>query len=137
MVILALAMLGASPAMPDAFLRLPPEVRNKATVVVSGRYRTGRGPCELLPDGSSRWPLLRGFAPVTLYRGQVRTDYIGVESPRLFGAKDDDPPLVEDREYLLVLRPSKAAKARMQKREGSRHYRDALAAEEVLAIVEH
>jgi len=136
-VILALAMLGASPAMPDGFLRLPADVRDKATVVVSGRFETGRGPCELLPNGSSRWPLLRGFAPVTVYRGTVRTDYIGIESPQLFGSQDGKAALVEDREYLLVLRPSKTSKARLQKREGSRHYRDALTPDEVLAIVEH
>jgi len=75
--------------------------------------------------------LLQGFAPTVVYRGHVRSDYIGVEDPRILGS---DVALVRDREYLLVLRPSKASKAHLRKRQGG--YRKPLSPEEVLAIIE-
>jgi hypothetical protein len=125
--LLGIALLGARPSMPDAFQRLPAEVREKATVLLVGRFTTERGPCEFLPDGTRRWPLLRGFTKLTVYRGEVGRDYVGVAEP---GAD-----LVEDREYLLALRPSKGSLDALRRRDGGRSHRDALAPDEVLAIV--
>jgi hypothetical protein len=139
--VFGVALLGAkaaspdAPALPDSFWKLPSDIRDRATVVVSGRFRVSRGPCEFLPDGSRRWALLRGFTPTVVHRGDVRSDYIGVESPRIQGSEDADAALVEGEEYLLVLRPSGRSMTVLRRREGSRSHRDALPPEEVLAIV--
>ena len=83
--LIGLAALETAATLPEGFARVPSEVRARATVVVVGTYTTGRGPCEFLPDGSRRWPLLRGFTTNTVYRGTVRADYIGVEDPLATG----------------------------------------------------
>src|SRR6185503_18275565 len=81
-----LALLAAAPPVPDSFLALPDEVRAQATVVVSGRFRTGRGPCEPLPDGRRRWGLLQGFEVGTVYVGALRSEYVGVRKAALYGS---------------------------------------------------
>jgi hypothetical protein len=116
------------PALPQAFLRLPPEVRARATVVVSGTYTVDKGPDERLPDGRTRWPLLQGFMTKTVYLGDVLTPYIGVE-------RADGLSLIEGHEYLLVLRPSTKSWKMLRDRRRSWNYRDALPKDEVLAIV--
>jgi hypothetical protein len=95
----------------------------------------GRGPCEFLPDGSRRWALLRGFTPTAVHRGDVRSDYIGVTSPRMLGSDASDGGLVDGQEYLVLLRPSKASMTVLRRREGSRHPRHALSPPEVVAIL--
>jgi hypothetical protein len=135
-ILLGLAVLGSGPEMPEAFWRVPAELRDAATVVVSGRFQVGRGPHEPLPDGRTRWALLYGFTPTVVYRGQVKTDYIGVESRRRPGAEGVGTDLREGREYLLLLRPSEASTAALRRPQSRRHPHDALTAEEVLAIVE-
>jgi hypothetical protein len=124
--------MAASPPMPGAFDRLPSEVREQATVVLTGRLQVGRGPCELLPDGSRRWALLRGFRPTAVHRGDVAADYIGVTEPRLLGSEG---ALVDGEEYLVALRPSMSSLNALHGRTGGGHPRQALPPEEVLAIV--
>ena len=105
-----------------------------ATVVVSATFWSGRGPCELLPDGSRRWALLQGFTIRKVHRGSVRSASIGVE-PDVVRSVEAEGPLVEGREYVLFLRPSEDSLKALG-RPGPHHFRDALAAEEVLSIVE-
>ena len=130
--LLGLALLAASPPMPIAFDRLPSEFRERATVVLTGRFHVGRGPCQFLPDGRRRWPLLRGFTPAAVHRGDVRTDYIGVADPHLLGSDD---VLADGEEYLVVLRPSAASLRALRRLGGTRHLHSALLSEEVVAIV--
>jgi hypothetical protein len=113
----------AAPSPPDA------------TVVVSGTFWSGRGPCQLLPDGTRRWELLQGFTVRKVHRGTVRRQAIGVERDAIRSASDA-AALVEGREYVLFLRPSQESLRVLQRPGASRRSRDALAAEEVLAIVE-
>jgi hypothetical protein len=124
----------AAPALPGAFHRLPANVRERATVVVSGVYTVARGPDEPLPGGRTRWPLLQGFLVKTVYRGEVAAEYIGVETVhplRRWGRL----ALVEGREYLIVLRPSRESRRILAVRERSWDWRKALAKDEILAIV--
>jgi hypothetical protein len=125
---------GAAPVLPEAFWRLPAEVRTKATVVVSGTYTAGRGPCEWLPNGSHRWPLLEGFTLTTVYRGQASAGYIGIENPGRLGTWGDKLTLVKGREYLLLLRPSQESRKMLRKSE--RGQRDVLPQDELLEVVE-
>src|SRR6185295_18801662 len=107
----------------------------QATVVVSGRFRTGRGPCEPLPDGRRRWGLLQGFEVGTVYVGALRSEYVGVRKAALYGSTSA-AALIEGHEYLVLLRPSERSRALLDTPRASRAYRDALPEEEVLAIVE-
>ena len=134
--VLGLAVLAAPPPLPEGFARLPAEMRARATVVVSGIFTSARGPCEFLPDGSRRWPLLRGFTTAKVYRGTVRVDYIGVTGAEGIGLEGERIVLVEGREYLLLLRPSKDSIQMLGRRVGSLSHRDALQPGEVVAIVE-
>jgi hypothetical protein len=131
-----MALSGSGPTLPQAFSRLPADVKARATVVVAGAFRIDRGPCEWLPDGSRRWPLLKGFSVGTVYRGKVRTKYIGVEIPRRAGSSGDDLTLVEGREYVLLLRPSKKSLGTLARRDGGMNHQDALTKDEIVAIVE-
>jgi hypothetical protein len=130
------ALLGTTPILPEAYWRLPAEVRDRATVVVSGTYTTGRGPCEWLPHGGRRWRLLAGFVTTTVYRGSVRAKYIGVENPGRVGTEDHQLTLVEGRKYLLLLRPSKDSARMLQKAERGPGYWNVLSKDEIVAVVE-
>jgi hypothetical protein len=125
-------VLAAGPALllGAALLSVPPP----ATVVVSGTFWSGRGACELLPDGSRRWERLQGFTVRKVHRGTVRTASIGVRLDAIWSMVSDEP-LVEGREYVLFLRPSEES-LKALRRPGSHRSRDALAADEVLAIVD-
>src|SRR5262245_60200572 len=74
-IVLGALLLGAGPKEPEALRRLPADVRSKATMVVSGTFLVGRGPCEVLPNGDRRWPRLEGFMTGVVYRGEIRADY--------------------------------------------------------------
>jgi hypothetical protein len=132
--LIGLTLLGGT-VPPEAYMRLPAEVRARATVVVSGAYTVEKGPDEWLPDGTARWPLLQGFKTKTVYRGDVLTSYIGVEQAYPLRSWANGLPLIEGREYLLVLRPSTKSEKILRKRSRSWNYRDALSKDEVLAIV--
>ena len=105
-----------------------------ATVVVSGTFWSGRGPCEQLPDGSRRWARLQGFTVRKVHRGTVRSASIGVQADAVLSAGAPGP-LVEGREYVLFLRPSKESLKALS-RPGGHHFLDPLAPDEVLSIVE-
>ena len=105
-----------------------------ATVVVSGTFWSGRGPCQMQPDGSRRWARLQGFTVRKVHRGTVRAASIGVPLDVVWSAGGDEP-LVEGREYVLFLRPSEESLKALS-RPGGPGSREELAPDEVLAIVE-
>jgi hypothetical protein len=133
---LALPAQAPEPALPEAYWAIPIGVRDQATVVFSGRYRSGRGPCEWLADGSRRWALLQGVSPEITYRGDLHTDYVGLGDPHVFALEGEGASLVEGHAYLVLLRPSEHSTALLREPAGSRRHQDALAGDEVLAIVE-
>lgn len=47
-------------------------------VIFESVFITGRGPCEVLPDGSRRWMLTYGFNVTTVIKGEVNVNYIEV-----------------------------------------------------------
>ena len=51
LVMLLLMLVSQNQQLPDAFHQLPVEVREKATIVVTGTYGRGRGPCIMRADG--------------------------------------------------------------------------------------
>ncbi len=128
---LSAVVLLVAAGVPRTFEKLPARVRERATAVVSGEYTVAKGPDEPMAGGGIRWPLLRGFLVKAVYRGEVKTGYVGVE----LGGKWGTLSLVEGRTYLVVLRPSEGSWRVLRAGERSWNWRDALRAEEVLAIV--
>jgi hypothetical protein len=130
----ALALL-AGPPLPEAFLRLPADIRDKATLVLSGKYEVGRGPDEPLPNGGHRWARLQGFTVATVYRGSLRAEYVGLEFAYPPNTWADGLSLVPGRDYLLVLRPSDESWKVLRTPGRTHDYRDVLSKAEVLALV--
>ncbi len=123
----------AAAAIPGSVSRLPSEMLDRATAIVSGTYETGRGPCEPGPGETRRWRLLARFATKTVYRGKVGAASVGVE-PGLRTSSGD--ALVAGREYILLLRPSAQSRKRLAAAEADPGGRDVIPAGEIVAIVE-
>jgi hypothetical protein len=105
---LALLLMLVPPGqnLPDAFHQLPEQVREKATVIVKGTYREGRGPCIFMPDGTRRWALESWFNVKTVYRGRVGGKTIYLNSRVAPKINDASVKLEVGRDYLVLLRPN-------------------------------
>ena len=135
---MALALLIFAPQdqdLPDEFHKLPEQVRAQATLVVTGTYARGRGPCIFMPDGSRRWPLESWFRIKKVHRGQVRGESVYVNSGVSPKAEDANVKLEVGREYLVLLRPSGESMRAIKAGEYVPAW-DALRDEEIVAIVE-
>ena len=119
----------------DAFHKLPEQVRAKATLIVTGTYVQGRGPCIFMPDGSRRWALESWFRIKKVYRGQVSGKSIHIKTGALPKTKDASATLEVEREYLVLMRPSEESMKAIKAGEFV-PVRGALHDEEVIAIVE-
>lgn len=66
-----------------------------------GKYKTGRSPCEWLPDGSRRWALTTGFEINNWIKGNLKVNYIEI-------SYDFDniqsKQLISEQKYLVVLK---------------------------------
>jgi hypothetical protein len=113
--LLTVMMLLTQPQdLPAAYYQLPLEVREKATVVATGTYGQGRGPCIFRPDGTRVWALITWFRIDTVYQGKVGSKQINVypdkSSPNEYVSKD----LVHDRKYLVLLRPNEESQKALE-----------------------
>lgn len=120
--------------LPKAFHKLPEHVQAKATVIVTGTFVRGRGPCIFMADGSRRWPLESRFQITKVYRGQVggKTVYISSSVSPEIGKSS--AALQNGIEYLVLLRPSEESMKAIK----AGDYMPAWAAldgEEIVAIV--
>ena len=130
-----LLMLVPGQKLPDAFHQLPEQVREKATVIVTGTYGEGRSPCIFMPDGSRIWALESWFNVKKVYRGNVGGKTIQINSrvsPTINGVS---AKLKVGRDYLVLLRPNEASVKVIEAGEYVPVW-DALQGEEILAIVE-
>lgn len=133
-VVLLLMLVPQNQDLPDAFHRLPEQTREKATIIVTGTYVEGRGPCIFLADGSRIWPLLSWFNVKKVYRGKVAGKSIRINtrvSPKI---NDVSEKLEYGRDYLVLLRPNEES---MKVIESEKYvpFRKALQDEEIIAIV--
>ena len=138
--LLLLAMLVLMPVsqnqgLPDAFNQLPPQVREQATIVVTGTYGKGRGACIFMPDGSRRWALEYWFLITKVYRGKVAGRSININSAMLPKNQYVSLKLEAGRDYLVLLRPSEKSMEVIKKGRYVPVW-DALHDEEIIAIVE-
>jgi hypothetical protein len=136
---LALALLLLVPVpqkqdLPAAFYQLPAEVREKAIIVATGTYSTGRGPCIFMPDGSRSWPLESWFQITKIYQGHVGGKFIYINPSMFPKDKYVSQKLELEREYLILLRPNDESQKVLKKGEHVSVW-DAMNGEEIVAIV--
>ena len=136
--LLSMALLLFAPQnqnLPDAFHQLPEQVREKATLIVTGTYGEGRSPCIFMPDGSRRWALISWFHVTNVYRGEVGGESIYIKSRRSPKTEDVSEKLEAGHKYLVLLRPSDES-MKLIKAGGYVPFWDALSEEEIITIVE-
>ena len=121
--------------LPAEFYQIPEPIRGRATVIVSGRYGRGRSPCLFMPDGTRRWFLDSWFDVKKVYRGEVGSQLIRVNTAMLPKTGYVKERLEREGEYLVLLRPGVEKMKRIRTREGVSFW-DALKGEEIIAIVE-
>ena len=121
--------------LPDAFQQLPAEVREKATLIITGTYAVGRSPCIFMPDGIRVWARESWFQITKVYLGTAGGKSIYIKSGRLPKAKDVSEKLEVGHEYLVLLRPSDES-MKLIKAGGYVPFWNALRDEEIIAIVE-
>lgn len=133
--VLLLMLVPQNQNLPDAFHQLPEQVSEKATIIVTGTYREGRGPCIYIGDGRRAWALESWFNVKRVYRGKVGSKSIYLNSRVSPKINDVSVKLEVGRDYLVLLRPNeelmKVIKAGKYVPVG-----DALRGEEIIAIVE-
>jgi hypothetical protein len=138
--LLGIAMLLTLPApqqqnLPDAFYELPEQVRERATLIVTGTYGEGRSPCIFMPDGTRVWYLISSIRITKVYRGEVGGKFIYLNKSSLQETKADTVQLTQDHKYLALLRPSAESMKAIRAGEYVPVW-DALGDEEIIAIVE-
>jgi len=118
--------------LPDAFYELPAQVREQATLIVTGTYGEGRSPCIFMADGIRAWAMEAYLRVTKVYRGEAggKTIYLDWDDLRETGMK-----LTRGHRYLVLLRPNSKSMKAIRAGEYVPFW-DALDKEEVLAIVE-
>ena len=132
--VLLLMLVPQNQKLPDEFHQLPEAFREKATVIFTGTYGEGRGPCMYLPDGTRRWALEPYFNVKRVYLGKVGGKTIHVNtrvSPKI---KDVSTKLELGRNYLVLLRPNEKSMKVIEAGEYVPVW-DAPYGEEIVAIV--
>jgi len=131
--------VGACTTKSEATGCFPPttgeEVREKATVIFTGTYGWGRGPCQFLPDGTRRWALEPYFNVKRVYRGEVGGKTIHINTMVSPKVNDVSAKLVVGRDYLVLLRPNEESMKVIKAGQYVPVW-DALEGEEIIAIVE-
>jgi hypothetical protein len=121
--------------LPDAFYQIPKEVREKATVIVSGTFAEGRSPCIFLPDGRRVWARESWFNLKKVYLGKVGGKTISINKAMLPKSEYVSEKLEWKHDYLVLLRPSSKSMETIQRGDYAT-FRNALHSEEIIAIVE-
>lgn len=134
-VLLLSTLVAQNQNLPDEFYQIPETVRAKATLIVSGTYGKGRGPCILRPDGTRAWMLESWFQVKEVYLGKVGGKSIYINSASLPKTQEVSEKLEVGRSYLVLLRPSEES-VKAIAAGGHVTVWDALSDEEIIAIVE-
>ncbi len=133
----AIAMLLTLPApqkqnLPDAFYELPEQVREQATLIVTGAYAEGRSPCIFMPDGTRRWAIESYIRIRKIHRGDAKGKLIYLKFGRL---RETNLKLAQGNTYLVLLRPNTKSMKAIRAGEYLPFW-EALHDEEIIAIVE-
>src|SRR6266516_585638 len=87
---------------PDEFYRLPEQIRESATVIVSGTFGRGRTPCMIRADGIRVWGIESWIHIKTVYRGGVKSRSIDIDPRKLPATSHVSQELKQGQEYLLL-----------------------------------
>jgi hypothetical protein len=121
--------------LPDTFYKIPEPLRETATIIVSGTYAQGRTPCMLRPDGTRVWALDSWFTIKRVYRGEVRSKSIHINTAMLPKTEYINQKFKPAQEYLVLLRPVEETLKKLKTAEGVSFW-EALQNEEIIAIME-
>ena len=121
--------------LPGAFYRIPEQLRESATIIISGKFAEGRTPCIFMADGSREWLLDSWFDIKRVYRGQVGSKSIRINKAMLPKSMYVSERLEREHNYLVLLRPGSESMETL-KTEKEIGFWDALHDEEIVAIVE-
>jgi hypothetical protein len=116
----------------DALYELPQQVREQATLIVTGTYAEGRTPCLFMPDGTRRWAMESSIRIKKAYRGEAGGKYIYLDWGMLLKTK---MKLMQGHTYLVALRPNSRSMNAIRKGECLPFW-ESLDDEEIIAIVE-
>ena len=132
--ILLLMPVSQNQNLPEAYYKLPEQVREKATIIVTGSYAQGRSLYIWMRDGTQVWARASSFRITKVYRGQVGDRSIRINSSMLPKTKYVSAKLEVGREYLVLLRPGSKSLKVLETGEYI-PVQDALRDEEIIAIV--
>ena len=118
--------------LPDAFYELPEQVREQATLIVTGTYAEGRTPCIFMSDGTRAWSMEALIQIKQVYRGEAGGKFVYLD---WFDLLHRGLRLKRDHTYLVLLRPNEKSTQLILKGEHVMFW-DALDDEEIIAIVE-
>ena len=118
--------------LPDAFYELPEQVREQATLIVTGTYAEGRTPCIFMADGTRAWSMEALIQIKKVYRGEAGGKFVYLD---WFDLLHRGMRLKRDHTYLVLLRPNEKSTQLILKGEHVIFW-DALDDEEIIAIVE-
>ena len=133
--VLLLMLVPQNQNLTDAFHQLPEQIREKATVIVTGTYGEGRSPCIYIGGGTRVWALESWFKVKKVYRGKVGGKSIYINSRVSPKIDDVSVKLEVGRHYLVLLRPNEESMKVIKAGEYVPVW-DALHGEEIIAIVE-
>jgi len=118
--------------LPDAFYELPEQVREQATLIVTGTYGEGRTPCIFRPDGTRVWSMESLIQIKKVYQGEAGGKFVYLD---WFDLLHRGMRLKRDHTYLVLLRPNERSTQSIRKGEHVAFW-DALDDKEIIAIVE-
>ena len=133
--LLLLVPVSQNQKLPDAYYQLPQQIREQATIVATGKYGWGRTPYVWMRDGTQVFARTSGFQITKVYRGQIASRAIYINSSMLPNSKYVSAKLAVGREYLVLLRPTTKS-LKVLKTGETLPIRDDLHDEEILAILE-
>lgn len=135
MAIVLVTLVPQSQSLPDEFYRIPEQVSARATVVLTGTFWQGTGPCMMRPNGVSVWFLDSRFTVKKVYRGELKPKSIRINTAMLPDSEYVAKNLQREHTYLLLLRPDEETMKEM-KTESGVSFEDSLHDDEIVAIVE-
>jgi hypothetical protein len=121
--------------LPDTFYKIPEPLRETATLIISGTYGQGRTPCMVRPDGTRVWGLDSWFTIRRVYKGEVGSKSIRINTAMLPKSEYISAKLKPAQQYLLLLRPREETLKKLKTAEGLSFW-ESLREAEIIAIVE-
>lgn len=110
------------------------EPSKMAEIKLIGKYRTGRAPCQWLPDGSRRWARTYGFDITKLINGNLEVTYLEIDSD--FN-KNSNIELEIGQEYVVTikLKESRITELQLNLSNTIMTYKNPIKSEEIIKII--